>query len=131
MMAPGKGALGLLLLVLALGLGLADVLLANPMRIRAEQMMNSNLKGYRVHITRVRPHLWRLGFDLDNLTLTQDTHPDPPVADFGALKFSLAWSELLRFKLVGRLAIEHPALHLNQAQLMEEAHSEVSLNQRG
>ena len=128
---PGRTALAALGLLLALGLGLADALLANPMRVWAERMMNANLNGYQVRIQRVRPHLWRLGFDLDNLVLSQGTHPDPPVADFGALEFSLAWPELRHFRLVGRLAIEHPALHLNLAQLMEEAKSRVSLKQRG
>jgi hypothetical protein len=126
---PGKTALAALGVLLALVL--ADGLLATPLRVWAERKVNSSLKGYTVRIGRVRPHLWRLGFDLDNLVVTQDSHPDPPVADFGALDFSLAWPDLLRFKLVGRLAIEHPSLHINLAQLLDEAHSRLSLRQRG
>ena len=128
---PGKTALAGLALLLVLAISLADALLANPMRSWAERMMNRNLNGYTVRIARVRPHLWRLGFDLDNLVLAQDTHPDPPVANIGALAFSLAWSDLLRHKLVGRLTIRHPALHINLAQILEEAHSHMSLKQRG
>ena len=94
-------------------------------------MINSKLKGYTVHIARVRPHLWRLAFDLDDVLLTQNTHPDPPVADFGALKFSMVWGELLHFKVAGDLSIERPALHINLTQIQEEVSSHVSLKDRG
>src|SRR5512145_3137715 len=53
-----------LALFLVLALGLADVLLAAPLRGWAERAMNSSLKGYSVRIARFRPHIWRLGFDL-------------------------------------------------------------------
>jgi len=93
--------------------------------------MNANLKGYTVHITRVRPHLYRLAFDLEGLTLVQNIHPNPPVADFGALKFSLQFAELLRFKVAADLTIERPALHINLNQIEAEANSPVTLKERG
>jgi hypothetical protein len=127
----GKTLLIGLTLSLGLAVGLADVLLARPMRDWAERMMNSKLNGYTVRIGRVHPHLWKLAFDLDDLVLAQNTHPDPPVADFGALKFSMLFGELLRFKVAGDLTIEHPALHINLAQIEEEARSHVSLKDRG
>jgi hypothetical protein len=129
--SPGKticAGLGLLLLLAAC---LADSLLAGPMRSWAERMMNANLKGYQVHIGKVRPHLWRLGFDLENLELVQNTHPEPPVANAGALEFSVVLGELLRFKLAGDLKIQHPALHINLTQIREEAKSDVRLRDRG
>lgn len=101
------------------------------MRRWAEQTMNSKLKGYRVSIGRVRPHLWRLAFDLDDLVLVQNTHPDPPVADFRSLQFSLVLAELLRLKVAGDLTIVHPALHLNLTQIEEEARSHVGLKEQG
>jgi hypothetical protein len=121
-------ALGLLLLVAIMS---ADALLAGPMKTWAERVMNSKLQGYTVQIARMHPHLWRLAFELDNLVLKQNSHPDPPVADFGALKFSVAWRELLRFKVAGDLIIDRPALHINLAQIQEEARSQVSLKDRG
>jgi len=121
-------ALGLLLLIAIMSV---DALLAGPMKTWAERVMNSKLQGYTVQIARVRPHLWRLAFELDNLVLKQNSHPEPPVADFGALKFSVAWRELLRFKVAGDLIIDRPALHINLAQIQEEARSQVSLKDRG
>lgn len=128
---PGRSTLAGVLLLFILILGSVDALLAGPMRTWAERMMNAQLKGYTVHIGRARPHLWRMAFELDDLVLVQTTHPDPPVADFGALKFSMLFRELLRFKVAGDLSIERPALHINLAQLQQEAASKVSLKDRG
>jgi hypothetical protein len=108
-----------------------DALIAGPMRNWAERTMNSHLTGYTVRIGRVRPHLWRLAFDLDDLVLMQNTHPDPPVANFGALQFSTLFGELLRFKVAGNLTIVRPALHINLTQIQEEASSHVGLKGRG
>jgi uncharacterized protein YhdP len=127
----GKATLVGLALLLALVLVCADTLLAGPMRSWTERTINSKLKGYTVHIARVRPHLWKMGFELDELVLAQNSHPDPPVADFGALVFSLQWGELLRFKVAGDLTLQRPALHLNLAQIEEEASSHVSLREQG
>lgn len=127
----GKSVLFSLALLMALALCFGDALLAGPMRRWAEHAMNSKLKSYTVHIARVRPHLWRLAFDLDDLVLTQNSHPVPPVADFGSLQFSLVLRELLRFKVAGDLTIVRPALHLNLTQIEEEAHSHVRLKEQG
>jgi hypothetical protein len=128
---PGKGILAILGAVVLVALAFVDALLAGPMRTWAERTMNANLKGYTVRIAKVRPHLWRLAFDLDDLVLVQTSHPMPPVADFGTLKFSMLWSELLRFKVAGNLTLQRPALHINLAQIAEEAQSHVSLKDRG
>lgn len=128
---PAKSILGGLALLAVVGLFCMDSLLAGPMQRWAERSMNANLKGYTVRIGRVRPHLWRLAFDLDDLVLMQNTHPDPPVANFGALKFSLQISELLRLKVAGDLTIVRPALHIDLTQIQEEVNSHVSLKERG
>jgi len=127
----GKSILAMLAAALLVAMAFVDVLLAGPMRSWAERTMNANLKGYTVRIARVRPHLWRLAFDLDDLVLVQNTHPQPPVADFGTLEFSMLWSELLRFKVAGNLTIQRPALHINLDQIEAEARSHVSLKDRG
>ncbi len=128
---PGKTTFGALALFIVLALSVADALFAGPMRNWAERTMNSKLNGYTVSIARVRPHLWRLAFDLESLVLVQDAHPDPPVADFGTMKFSMVVVDLLRLKVAGDLTIERPALHINLAQILEEARTFVSLKDRG
>ncbi len=128
---PVRAALGAAGLLLALALPLADQLLARPLQAWAERTMNRQLKGYTVRIGRAHPHLWRLGLDLDQVVVAQDTHPVPPVADFGSLRFSLLFGELLRFKVAGNLTLESPALHIDLAQATEEVRSRVSLKERG
>ncbi len=127
----GKSILGGLFLCLVVLLFSMDALLAGPMRNWAERKMNSNLNGYTVHIGRVRPHLWRGAFDLDDLVLLQNSHPEPAVANFGALQFALQLRQLLRFKIAGKLTIVRPALHINLTQIKAEASSHVSLKGRG
>ena len=122
--AAAAAALGLVVLG-------ADPLLSGPLRSWAERSMNARMNGYRIHIGRARLHLWRMGFEVDDLVLVQTAHPDPPVADLGALAFSLQWWELLRWKVAGDLTIHHPALHINLAQIQDEAASQVSLEDRG
>ena len=128
---PARSVGAALVLLAGLALVFADALLAGPMRTRAEQLMNSKLNGYTVRITRVHPHIWRLGVDLDELVLVQNRHRDPPVADFGALQFGLAWSELLHFRVAGDLTLVRPALHINLAQNEQEARSQVSMKDQG
>lgn len=127
-----KWAIALMVLLgLGLAVGLADILLDRPLRDWAERTMNAQLKGYTVKITRFNTHLWRLAMELDGLTLVQNSHPESPVADIGALKFSVVWRELLRLRLVGDLTIQQPNLRINLIQLQEEARSDTSLKERG
>lgn len=127
----GKSILAGLLLLFVVLLFSLDALLAGPMRNWAERKINSNLNGYTVHIGRVHPHLWRAAFDLDELVLLQNSHPDPPVANFGALQFSLQLRALLRLKIAGSLTILRPALHINLTQIKAEANSHVGIKERG
>lgn len=127
----GRGILAILAVSTLVALAFLDALLAGPMRSWAERTINANLTGYTVRIAKVRPHLWRLAFDLDDLVLVQTSHPEPPVADFGTLEFSMLWSELLRFKVAGNLTIQRPALHINLDQIEAEAQSHVRLKDRG
>lgn len=126
-----KAIASALVLLVVLALALTDALIAAPLRTWAERVANSKLNGYTVRIGRARPHIWRLALELDNVVLAQNAHPEPPVADFHALKFSLVWRELVRFRMAGDLTIERPALHINLAQISEEARSRVSLKDRG
>lgn len=128
---PGRVLLAGMALVCGLALAFADRLLAEPVRAWAERTLNANLQGYTVRIARARPHLWRLGLDLDSLVLVQDSHPEPPVADVGAMEFALDWGPLLRYKWAGDLTIRRPSLHINLPQIQEAATSKVSLRDRG
>jgi len=128
---PIRSALAVAALAAALAVLCADTLLARPIRTWAERTINASLKGYTVRIARCHPHIWKLGLDLDGVVLAQNRHPDPPVADIGALAFTLQWTRLVRFKLAGNLTLRNPALHVNLAQIQEESSNHVSLKEEG
>jgi len=128
---PGKATLAVSVLLAVAALVCADALLAGPIRTWAERKINANLKGYTVRIARARPRIWKLALALDGLVVAQNRHPDPPVADFAALEFTLQWSQLMQFKVAADLTIQRPALHLNLAQIEEEATNHVSLKDQG
>ena len=128
---PVRLGLAGLLLILSMTLGCVDLLLAEPLRRWAQQAMNAQLKGYTVTIGGARIHLWKLGFELDQLTVVQTSHPTPPVAEFGALVYNMQMGGVLHFKVAGKLTIERPSLHINLAQIQEEAETHGSLKNRG
>jgi hypothetical protein len=128
---PARTGIAVAALILALLPAFADLLLARPMRAWAERTMNAKLNGYTVNIGSVRPHLWRMAFDLEQVTVTQHLHPTPPVAEFKALAFSLLFRDLVRFRLAGDLTLLNPRLHIDAAQIMDEARSHVSIKERG
>src|ERR1700732_16140 len=89
-------AVGLILLVAYAVAFLID----EPLRRYTEAKMNRALKGYTVHITKLNVH--PLGFSLHLLDtiVTQDAHPDPPVARIPLLSASVHWRALLHGRVV-------------------------------
>lgn len=106
-------------------------LLDEPLRAWAEKAMNAQLDGYTVKLARWNTHLWRLALELDGLTVTQDAHPESPVANLAAMQFTISWRALLHLRLLGVLTIERPHLRINLAQLEQEAKSETPLKDKG
>src|SRR6202171_987316 len=70
-------AVGLILLVAYAVAFLID----EPLRRYTEAKMNRALKGYTVHLKALSFHPHGFSLDLKGITLVQDAHPDPPVAD--------------------------------------------------
>jgi hypothetical protein len=116
----------LVLLVVA-----ASFLVDEPLRRYMEREVNRRLDGYTVAIGRVDFHPLGFSIDYEDLVVTQDAHPDPPVARIGRLTGSLQWRALLHRRLVADFAVDRPVLHLDLAQLQQEARDDVPVDQRG
>src|SRR5512146_92951 len=95
----GRGARRTLVWVLSI---LAAIVLAaviasffvDPqLRAAVEKKMNASLKGYHVTVPRAHFSLFGLSVRLHGLTIRQDEHPEPPVAQFRELKASVHWRE--------------------------------------
>src|SRR4030095_3310134 len=55
-------------------------LLDEPLRKKMEAEINNSLKGYTVRIERLDFHPFGLSLDLNESTISQTAHPDPPIA---------------------------------------------------
>src|SRR6266545_8092122 len=69
-----------LLLIIFVAYAIA-FLIDEPLRRFTEAKMNRALKGYTVRIKALDFHPHGFSLDLKGVTVVQDAHPDPPVAD--------------------------------------------------
>jgi len=117
-------------LVLLLAFAVA-FLIDEPLRRYTEAKMNRALKGYTVHITKLNVH--PLGFSLHLLDtiVTQDAHPDPPVARIPRLSASVHWRALLHGRVVGDFLLDRPTVHLDLQQARKEIADPTPVTERG
>ena len=121
---------GILAAILLLLIALPPIV-AEPMRRSMERRMNASLKGYNVHIGRLRLRPFDVGLTLVNLTLRQSANPEPPIAVFPRLQATVQWRELLAMKLVADFLLDRPVAYVNLAQLRQEASDETPVKQKG
>ena len=121
---------GLVVLLLLIFLS-APLLLEERVRSTIETQMNERLEGYSVSLSAVDLHLLGLAVSLKNLTITQDAHPDPPVAHIPVLNAAVQWSQILRGRLVADFLFERPVVHINLQQLRQEVEDEIPVEERG
>lgn len=120
-----------ILVSLVLIVFIASFFVDEPLRRNTEKRMNQSLKGYKVRLPKLHFSLIGLSITLKGLTVSQEAHPDPPVAEFPYLRASVQWREILSGKLVGDMRLEGPKVHVNLKQLKSEAASKVPMKQKG
>jgi Domain of Unknown Function (DUF748) len=120
-----------ILAVVILLLIVVPPLASEPVRRSMERRMNAALKGYTVHIERLRVRPLGLGVTLVNLSLRQNENPEPPVAVFPRLKATVQWRELLALRLVADFLLDRPVAYVNLSQLRQEASDETPVKQKG
>src|SRR5918992_5961793 len=108
------GAVALLVMAAVVGSFFID----EPLRRYIERQMNARLQGYTVRIGALDFHPLGFSVDVKDVSLTQDAHPDPPVARVPELSASVQWRALLRAGGVADVQVERPALYLNLTQLV-------------
>ena len=106
-------------------------LLEEPLRRRIEAGINRSLKGYEVTIRRVDFHPFGFSLDLEDSTIVQEAHPDPPMADIPRLTASVEWRALLQRKLVADFEIVEPKLHVDNKQGEKEFKDSTPVHERG
>ncbi|WP_136515167.1 DUF748 domain-containing protein [Geomonas edaphica] len=119
------------LIALILVVFIASFFIDEPLRRTTEKRMNQSLKGYSVRLPKLHFSLIGLSITLKGLTISQQAHPQPPVAEFPYLRASVQWREILSGKLVGDMRLDAPKIHVNLNQLRTEAASKVPMKQKG
>ncbi|WP_136524277.1 DUF748 domain-containing protein [Geomonas ferrireducens] len=119
------------LIALVLIVFIASFFIDEPLRRTTEKRMNQSLKGYSVRLPKLHFSLIGLSITLKGLTISQQAHPQPPVAEFPYLRASVQWREILSGKLVGDMRLDGPKIHVNLQQLRTEAASKVPMKQKG
>lgn len=102
-----------------------------PLRKRMEANLNNRLKGYTVRIERLDFHPIGFSLDLENSTIFQNDHPDPPVAFIPNLSASVEWQGLLFGRLVADFQIDRPKIYINRKQVKKEVEDPVPMKERG
>ncbi len=107
---------------LALVLLLTGVLsfIDEPLRAYAERELNQRLPAYIVHLGALDLHPLSLSVELEDITISQKDHPDPPIAAITKIEGSLQWSALFSGRIVTDQVIEHPVIHFTRSQAAKE-----------
>lgn len=121
------GSIALVLIVIFV----AAYLLDEPLRRRMEADLNNRLKGYTVRIGRLDFHPIGLSVELEELTIYQSAHPDPPIAQIANLSASVHWRALLSGRLVADFQIDDPVVHLDLRQFSAEDKDDVPVQDKG
>src|ERR1700730_13035793 len=106
-------------------------LIDEPLRRYTEAKMSRALKGYTVHLKTLSFHPHGFSLDLKGITLVQDAHPDPPVADIPYLHASVHWKALLHGRVVGDMLIARTKVYMNLVQLRREIADPTAVKERG
>ena len=118
-------------LILLSVMGFILMFIDEPLRGYAERQLNRCLQGYRVRVGALSFHPMGLSLDLNNLTVLQDTQPDPAIAQIATWHASIHWRKLLVGQLVSDHRIDHPVVHLTRPQVTEESGNDMPLDQQG
>lgn len=119
------------LVLIALASGLAAYFAAGPIQRAILARLNEKIKGYHITIEAVDLHPLSFSVDLRQVVLTQDAHPDPPIASVPAVSASLSWRDLLRGRVVGRAEVKGPTLYLSRANIESEKKDATPVGARG
>jgi Domain of Unknown Function (DUF748) len=109
----------------------AAYLIDEPLRRKMEADLNDRLKGYTVRIGRLDFHPIGLSLDLEESTIYQSAHPDPPIAHIPNLSASVHWKALLRGRLVADFELDNPTIRFDLTQFSQEARDETPIKEKG
>jgi len=120
-----------LTVVVLILLAFAGLLLLNrELPSLIERELNTHVKGYQFRVGRavLSPTLI---LEIQQLTMMQTEHPDPPVAEISLWRLSIQWRQLFSGVLVSDSVISGPTLHITLSQATKEVQDDVPIQQKG
>jgi hypothetical protein len=95
-----------------------------------ERQLNAQVEGYRFTVGQatLSPSL---SLDIQQLTMIQTDHPDPPVAVIPRWVLSIQWSHIFSGVLVSDYLVSRPILHITLPQAKQELQEGVPIQQKG
>ena len=107
------------------------IFIDEPLRRTVERNVNQRLKGYTASIAALHFHPLSLSLDLEDTTIVQDAHPEPPVAHIPLLHAGVHWRALLHGRLVADFLIDSPKFDINLRQAQKEVEDKTPVTDRG
>ncbi len=99
--------------------GVASLFIDEPLRAYAERELNSRIAGYTFRIGALDFHPIGLSLDLENVTVLQNAHPNPPLAQIAQWHASIHWRALLSGRLVSDHIVDRPVIHFTRPLAQE------------
>ncbi len=99
---------------------LAAVIADEPLRKYIENKANGSLNVYTLHIGKLDLHPLALSVDLEDVTLVQKRHPDPPMVHIPKWHVDIQLGGLLTGKLVSDHRIDGPSADVTRPQAKTE-----------
>src|SRR5271163_1042421 len=90
-------------------------------RARVENTMNQKLVGYHTRLAHAHVQLLNDSLILDGLVVTQNAHPNPPVANLPEMGFHIQWRELLTGHIVADVLLTPRRVHRNRPRWQPRA----------
>src|SRR5262245_27915183 len=109
----------------------AAYLLDEPLRKKIEADINNSLKGYTVRIQRLDFHPFGLSLDLEDCTIYQSAHPDPPIAHLPNLSAGVHWKALLGGGLLADWKLKNLSLSFDLRKFTQEVGDEPPFKKEG
>ena len=120
------GVVGLILLAV-----IASFFVDETLRRSMEREINRRLTGYSARVPRLHFSIFDLSVTLRDTSVSQNAHPDPPVAYLPRLRASVQWKELFSGHIVSDFLFDKPRIHVNLPQLNKEASDPTPLKDHG
>jgi len=118
-------------IALIVSLVLVSFFVEEPLRRWIEREINAPLDGYTVRLGGLDLHPLTASMELEQLVVSQDELPKPPIVEVPRASGSLDIRALLSGALVVSIEVERPIVDMNRAQLREEAQDAKPIAEKG